>query len=150
MPAYVIPFKCDGCGDCVRVCPSGILHIDDKDRKSFNIEPEMCWECFPCVKACPQNAIEIRGYSDFVPLGARVVPKRDTASNTITWDIKFRSGKTLKFTFPIRTTPWDSIKPSQELPPPTTDDLRSPLLAQEMKYLGVPTLPRPEKVAENR
>jgi len=145
MPAFVLPYKCDGCGECIRVCPSGILHMDNSSRKSFNIEPEMCWECFPCVKACPQNAIEIRGYSDFVPLGARVVPKRDTVFNTITWDITFRSGRTLKFTFPIRTTPWNSIRAPQELPPPSRVDLESPLLAEEMKYLGVSVLPTPEK-----
>jgi len=103
----------------------------------------MCWECYPCVKACPQNAIEIRGYSDFVPLGAKVHPKRDTTANTITWTVQFRNGKTLKFTFPIRTTPWGSIKPPQNLP---TGDIKSSLLALEDQYLGVPLFPAPKKV----
>ena len=36
----------------------------------------MCSECYACVKLCPQDAIHVRGYADFVPLGAMVQPKR--------------------------------------------------------------------------
>jgi adenylylsulfate reductase subunit B len=103
----------------------------------------MCWECYPCVKACPQNAIEIRGYSDFVPLGAKVLPKRDTAANTITWTIDFRNGKILKFTFPLRSTPWGSIKAPQDLP---SGDINSQSLALEDQFLGVEKLPTPKKM----
>jgi len=143
VPAYIKAYRCDACGECIKICPSGILHMDDNNRKAFNIEPSMCWECFPCVKVCPQEAIEIRGYSDFVPLGAKVVPKRDTKTNTITWDVTFRSGRKLKFVFPIRTTPWGSIKPPQDLPPPSAEDAQSSLLAEEIRYLGVPALSKP-------
>ena len=145
MPAYVVPFRCDGCGACIKVCPSGILHIDGGTRKAFNIEPEMCWECYPCAKACPQDAIQIRGYSDFVPLGATLHCKRDTLRNTITWTVRFRNGVRKQFSFPIRTTPWDSIRApaEQQVPPPGA--LRTPLLAFEPDYLMVPELPSPRK-----
>ena len=69
MPTFVYMTRCDGCGHCVDICPSDIMHIDKTYRRAYNIEPNMCWECYSCVKACPQNAIDMRGYADFAPLG---------------------------------------------------------------------------------
>ena len=63
MPTFVYMTRCDGCGHCVDICPSDIMHIDKTYRRAYNIEPSMCWECYACVKACPQNAIDCRGYS---------------------------------------------------------------------------------------
>ena len=54
MPTFVYMTRCDGCGHCVDICPSDIMHIDTTYRRAFNIEPNMCWECYSCVKACPQ------------------------------------------------------------------------------------------------
>jgi adenylylsulfate reductase subunit B len=62
----------------------------------------MCWECYNCVKICPTQAVEIRGYADFVPMGASVTPLRSTDS--IMWTVKFRNGMLKRFKFPIRTT----------------------------------------------
>jgi len=67
MPTYVHMTRCDGCGQCVDICPSDIMHIDTDIRRAYNIEPDMCWECYSCVKACPHNAISVRGYADFIP-----------------------------------------------------------------------------------
>src|SRR5262249_56421853 len=53
MPTFVYMTRCDGCGQCVDICPSDIMHIDTTYRRAFNIEPNMCWECYSCVKACP-------------------------------------------------------------------------------------------------
>ncbi len=72
MPTFVYMTRCDGCGHCVDICPSDIMHIDKTYRRAYNIEPNMCWECYSCVKACPQNAIDVRGYADFAPLGHSV------------------------------------------------------------------------------
>ncbi len=58
--------------------------------KAYNCEPDMCWECYNCVKICPTQAIEVRGYADFTPLGASVVPMRGTED--IMWTVKFRGG----------------------------------------------------------
>ena len=66
MPTFVYMTRCDGCGNCVDICPSDIMHIDKTVRRAVNIEPNMCWECYSCVKACPQNAIDVRGYADFL------------------------------------------------------------------------------------
>lgn len=145
MPAYVVPYKCDGCGECIKVCPQGILHIDSTSRKSFNIETDMCWECFPCVKACPQKAIEVRSYSDFASLGGKVTCDRDTAANRIVWHIEYRNGKHYDFTFPIRTTPWGSTKSPQSYPRPDKVELSSPLLAGEPSITGLAEIPTPMK-----
>jgi adenylylsulfate reductase subunit B len=69
----------------------------------------MCWECYNCVKICPQQAIDVRGYADFVPMGASVVPLR--GSDSIMWTVKFRDGSAKRFKFPIRTTAEGSAEP---------------------------------------
>jgi adenylylsulfate reductase subunit B len=68
------------------------MHIDKKLRRAYNIEPNMCWECYSCVKACPHQAIDVRGYADFAPLGHSVRVIRDRppsvrASRTGAWPI---------------------------------------------------------------
>ena len=50
----------------------------------------LCWECYNCVKICPTQAVEVRSYADFVPLGASATPLRSTDS--IMWTVKFRNG----------------------------------------------------------
>lgn len=112
MPSFVITDKCDGCKAqdktaCQYICPNDLMALDRESMKAFNQEPEQCWECYSCVKICPQQAIEVRGYADFVPLGGNVIPMRGTDS--IMWTVKFRNGKLKRFKFPIRTTPEGSI-----------------------------------------
>lgn len=145
MPTYVLPYKCDGCGECVKVCPQSIIHIDSRTRKAFNIETDMCWECLPCVKACPQKAIEVRSYADFAPLGGKVTCDRDTKGNTITWFIRYRNGKEYKFVYPIRTTPWGSIKAPQQYTTPSPQELKMSLLCGEPGLLGLKEPPVPGK-----
>ena len=106
MPTFVYMTRCDGCGHCVDICPSDIMHIDPTYRRAYNIEPNMCWECYSCVKACPQDAIDVRGYADFAPLGHSVRVKRDEEKGTIAWKIKFRNGTEKNFLSPITTKPW--------------------------------------------
>ena len=53
MSTFVYMTRCDGCGHCVDICPSDIMHIDENIRRAVNIEPNFCWECYSCVKACP-------------------------------------------------------------------------------------------------
>jgi adenylylsulfate reductase subunit B len=54
--------------------------LNKESMKATNQEPSMCWECYSCVKICPVQAIEVRGYADFVPMGASVTPMRSTDS----------------------------------------------------------------------
>ena len=39
MPTFVYMTSCDGCGHCVDICPSDIMHIDPVTRRAVNIEP---------------------------------------------------------------------------------------------------------------
>ena len=39
MPTFVYMTRCDGCGHCVDICPSDIMHIDKTIRRAVNIEP---------------------------------------------------------------------------------------------------------------
>jgi adenylylsulfate reductase subunit B len=108
MPSFVIQEKCDGCkgGDktaCMYICPNDLMVLDPNAMKAYNQEPDQCWECFSCVKICPTQAIEVRGYADFVPLGSSIMPMMGTED--VMWTCKFRNGLIKRFKFPIRTTP---------------------------------------------
>ncbi len=139
MPTFVTADLCKGCMECVRVCPSDIMHIDPVQGKAFNVEPAMCWECYACVKGCPEGAIDVRGYADFAPLGHRVSQQR--TAERILWRIEGRGGLVKEFVFPIRTTPWGSIASPSESPPPTPEAVAGQLLAFEPDYLAVEALP---------
>ena len=141
MPTFVYMTRCDGCGHCVDICPSDIMHIDPKYRRALNIEPSMCWECYSCVKACPQNAIDARGYADFAPLGHSVRVLREEGKGTVSWKIKFRDGTEKDFVSPIRTTPWGSIKSPADYEEPTGDSFTDQQLAHEPEFLKVDELP---------
>jgi adenylylsulfate reductase subunit B len=101
------------------------------------------------VKACPQHAIDVRGYADFAPLGHKVRVLREEEKGSISWKIRYRDGRVKEFTFPIRTTPWGSIKSPSEYEAPDASGLCSALLAHEPAALKVgklPTLPVKKKV----
>ena len=49
--------KCDGCGECVDICPADVLEI--QDEKSVVAEPDECLGCESCVEVCPNDAIEV-------------------------------------------------------------------------------------------
>jgi adenylylsulfate reductase subunit B len=141
MPTFVYMTSCDGCGHCVDICPSDIMHIDTTYRRAYNIEPNFCWECYSCVKACPQNAIDVRGYADFAPLGHSVRVLREEKKGMISWKIKFRDGRVKDFVSPIRTTPWDSIKAPSGYAPPSKEAFAAQELAHEPDALNIPQLP---------
>ncbi len=147
MPSYVITEKCDGCKAlqrtaCQYICPNDLMVLDKEKMKAFNREPEMCWECYSCVKICPQQAIDVRGYADFMPLGASVTPMR--GSQDIMWTVKFRNGTIKRFKFPTRTTVEGEVKPYADYKS-GSDDLKSPLLATEPDSLGLAQLSIPKK-----
>jgi len=136
MPTFVYMTRCDGCGECVDICPSDIMHIDKTLRRAYNIEPNMCWECYSCVKACPHQAIDVRGYADFAPLGHSVRVIREEEKGTIAWKITFRDGRQKSFLSPITTKPWGSAIPElARLPEPGKEVRDSELLCYEPEFL---------------
>jgi adenylylsulfate reductase subunit B len=147
MPTFVYMTRCDGCGHCVDICPSDIMHIDETIRRAVNIEPNFCWECYSCVKACPQNAIDVRGYADFAPMGHSVRVLREEEKGTISWKIKFRNGKVKDFVSPITTKPWGKHIPKlAEKEKPSKEALDSQLLYSEPEGLNIDTgLPEMKK-----
>lgn len=149
MPTYVDPNACNACAEqhrgplCVYICPNDLMVLDASQNKGFNQEPEMCSECYACVKLCPENAVHVRGYADFVPLGAEVQPHYE--GQEIVWDVTFRDGRTDQFRFASRTTPEGSIDPFKDLPEADMSQLRSVPLFGEPKYLQVDQVPTPKK-----
>ena len=141
MPSFVNPDKCDGCKAldktaCQYICPNDLMVLDKEQMKAFNQDPSQCWECYSCVKICPVDAIDVRGYADFVPMGASVVPMRSTDS--IMWTVKFRNGNVKRFKFPIRTTPEGEANPSGGWD--NEPDLESSVLYTEPESCGLAQL----------
>ena len=142
MPSFVITQKCDGCKAldktaCQYICPNDLMLLDTETNKAINRAPEMCWECYSCVKICPTQAIEVRGYADFMPLGGVVQPLR--SSDTILWSVRFRNGLVKRFKFPIRTIPEGTAEPDAGFDTPASE-LDSPLLRTEPGSLGTGNL----------
>jgi adenylylsulfate reductase subunit B len=115
--------------------------LDSGSNKGVNQEAEMCSECYACVKLCPQNAIHVRGYADFVPLGGEVQPRY--VDGEIQWDITFRDGRQQQFRFPVRTTPAGSANAHAGLLEPDMSLLRTPILFGEPANLEVSAVPTP-------
>ncbi len=139
LPSFIYVASCDGCGQCVDICPSDILHIDRTMRRAYNVEPDYCWECYSCVKACPQNAVDMRGYADICPLDHSVTVVRKPENGIILWKIKYRNGQVKEFTFPIRTTKFGSIKSPMELEIKGMIDDQS--LSHEPEIMGINEIP---------
>jgi len=143
MPTFVDPNACNTCeGEeqgplCVYICPNDLMRLEGD--KGFNQEPNMCSECYACVKLCPTEAIHVRGYADFIPLGAEVQPRRVELG--LTWTVRFRDGEVLEFTYPSRTKPVGSSIPYDGFTEDPIADLRGQTLAGESIWLGVDNLP---------
>jgi adenylylsulfate reductase subunit B len=138
MPSFVNPDKCDGCKAldktaCQYICPNDLMVLDKDSMKAYNQDPSQCWECYSCVKICPVDAVDVRGYADFVPMGASVVPMRSTDS--IMWTVKFRNGTIKRFKFPIRTTAEGQAEPAGGWA--NEPGLDSPALFTEPESLGL-------------
>lgn len=46
--------KCDGCGTCVKICPSGNVSLEN-GRPVWHHD---CEQCFSCLQWCPREAIQ--------------------------------------------------------------------------------------------
>jgi heterodisulfide reductase subunit A len=55
------PERCDGCGECAKVCPESAITIVDGKPVVNEI---MCTGCGACVPACPTGALDQQGLMD--------------------------------------------------------------------------------------
>jgi ferredoxin len=55
MNIYIDPSVCDGCGDCIDVCP--VDCIDGKAKYIHMIDEFDCTKCGKCSEVCPTNAV---------------------------------------------------------------------------------------------
>lgn len=50
--------KCEGCEECVNICPQGVFRM--VDGKSDPYQTSECVFCESCLGVCPTTAIEIK------------------------------------------------------------------------------------------
>jgi len=49
--------KCQGCGECVDICPNEVLVVENE--KAIVKNPDDCAGCESCVETCPEEAIKV-------------------------------------------------------------------------------------------
>ncbi len=47
--------KCNGCGECVEICPQGVIEMEGDKVKWVN--PDECIGCESCLEVCEPGAI---------------------------------------------------------------------------------------------
>ena len=63
--AIVDTARCDGCGECLAVCPFGAIELHRGDGGPVaTIVAAGCKGCGACAPACPTSAIDLQGYTD--------------------------------------------------------------------------------------
>jgi NAD-dependent dihydropyrimidine dehydrogenase PreA subunit len=50
--------RCNGCGQCVAVCPHAVFRLEGK--RSVLADRGACMECGACARNCEPGAIEVR------------------------------------------------------------------------------------------
>jgi NAD-dependent dihydropyrimidine dehydrogenase PreA subunit len=69
-PVIINPSICNGCNDCVEVCPIDVfIPASERGDAPIILHPEECWYCGCCVNQCVLNGaikinwpIQQRGY----------------------------------------------------------------------------------------
>ncbi len=53
----VDPEKCEGCEECIEVCPVDVYEL--QDDKSVPVNAEECLGCESCIEVCEHEAITV-------------------------------------------------------------------------------------------
>lgn len=54
--------KCNGCGRCVPICPTGAIQLDQEQGDSTpRIDRELCTSCGRCIEVCNTGALDCFG-----------------------------------------------------------------------------------------
>jgi len=59
--AYIIPEKCNACGECIKYCPTKAI---ESITSGVVINPISCTGCGICVPKCPTDAIDLKHSTD--------------------------------------------------------------------------------------
>jgi len=51
--------KCDGCGMCLRACPSNALVLETRKARMKTEGVVQCMACGDCTAICPRRAVEL-------------------------------------------------------------------------------------------
>jgi NAD-dependent dihydropyrimidine dehydrogenase PreA subunit len=54
--------KCQGCGDCVEICPNEMIALAEENGKKFAMfvgSPDDCIGCLSCETECEEGAITV-------------------------------------------------------------------------------------------
>ncbi|MFQ6081378.1 MAG: hydrogenase iron-sulfur subunit, partial [Candidatus Bathyarchaeia archaeon] len=63
--AYVISERCNGCGECIEICPAkAIKEVPSTFRTRAEIDLMSCVGCGICVPACPRHAIDLNNCTE--------------------------------------------------------------------------------------
>ncbi len=59
--AYVLSGLCNGCGECIEICPEEAITLVDEKAVINDIA---CSGCGLCIPLCPVNAIDLQAYTE--------------------------------------------------------------------------------------
>jgi heterodisulfide reductase subunit A len=91
--AYVISEKCNGCGECIKICPAqAIKEMPSTFRVRVEIDQMSCTGCGICVPICPKEAIDLNHCTEEQLMAQiRGISRKDSESPNI---IAFLEDKT--------------------------------------------------------